>query len=64
MLTFDPSTQGVKAVDLCEFKNNLVYILSSRTSKATKKDPVSKTKSDKDNGNSKTRSCKHTETHM
>lgn len=53
MLTFDPSTQGVKAVDLSEFKNNLVYTVSSRTSKATKKDPVPKTKSDKDNDNRK-----------
>ena len=36
-----------KQVDLCEFKANLVYGLSSRTSRATQRKTVSKTKQTK-----------------
>ena len=33
--TINPSTQGQRKVDLCEFKASLVYTLSSRTARAT-----------------------------
>ena len=36
-----------EAEDLCEFKASLVYIMISRISRATQKDPVSKKKKKK-----------------
>lgn len=35
MHTFNPSTLGAEARDLCEFKASLMYVVSSRTAKAT-----------------------------
>ncbi|KAL6032635.1 hypothetical protein STEG23_033710, partial [Scotinomys teguina] len=40
--TFNPSTQ--KQMDLYEFQASLVYSLSSRTAKATQRNPGLKTK--------------------
>ena len=41
--TFNPSTQEAeKQVDLCEFEASLVYRESSRTARATQRNPVSK----------------------
>ena len=33
--SYNPSTQRQRQVDLCEFKANLVYIVSSRTARKT-----------------------------
>jgi hypothetical protein len=33
--SYNPSTQEAEQVDLCEFKASLVYIASSKTSRAT-----------------------------
>lgn len=33
--SFNPRTQEAEVTDLCEFKTNLVYIMSSRTAIAT-----------------------------
>jgi hypothetical protein len=38
-----------RQADLCEFKANLVYRVSSRTAKAAQRDPASKTKTKTDN---------------
>jgi len=40
--TFNPSTWESKASELCEFKASLVYIVSSKTARATQRNPVSK----------------------
>jgi|UPI00001F4812 hypothetical protein len=37
---FNLSTQESEAVDLCEFKASLVYIVSSRTARPTQRDQV------------------------
>jgi len=42
--TFNPSTQEAEAVGLYEFKVSLVCRESSRTARATLRDPVSKNK--------------------
>jgi len=42
--TFDPSTQEAKAADLCWFEASLVYGASSRTARATQRNPVLKNK--------------------
>ena len=39
-----PAFGRQRQVDLCEFKDSLVYILSSRTASARERDPVSKIK--------------------
>jgi hypothetical protein len=39
------STIQEKQVDLCEFEDSLVYRVSSRTARATQRNPVSKKKS-------------------
>ena len=39
--TFNPSTQETDA-DLCEFKANLLYIMGSRTVRATQRLPQNK----------------------
>ena len=38
--TFNPTLGRQRQVDLCEFEANLVYSASSRTAKATQKNPV------------------------
>lgn len=38
--TFNPTLRGQKQVDLCVSEANLVYILSSRPARTTKRDPV------------------------
>jgi hypothetical protein len=43
---FNYSTQEAE-IDLCEFKANLIYIVSSRTARATQQDLVSKSKQNK-----------------
>jgi len=40
--TFNPSMQDAEAVDLCEFQASLVYRVTSRTARATQRNPVSK----------------------
>ncbi|EGV97485.1 hypothetical protein I79_005144 [Cricetulus griseus] len=47
----NPSTQKQRQADLCEFKANLAYRVSSGTARATKTNPVSK----KSNGKRKTK---------
>ena len=42
--TFNPSTWEAEARDLCEFEASLVYRESSRTARATQRNPVSKIK--------------------
>jgi hypothetical protein len=42
--TFNPSTPEVKAGGYLEFETNLVYKVSSRTARATQRNPVSKNK--------------------
>ena len=42
MDAFNPST--LETVDLCEFEASLVYRASSRTTKVTNRNPVSKNK--------------------
>lgn len=39
--TFNTNTQDAEAADLYEFKVSLAYVVSSRTSRATQRDPVS-----------------------
>jgi hypothetical protein len=38
----NPALERQRQVDLCEFKANLVYILSSRTARTMKRDSVPK----------------------
>ena len=46
--TFNPRTLEARQVDLCEFKANLVYRVSSRTVRAVRqRKPVSKNKTRK-----------------
>lgn len=47
MHTFNTSTQRQRQADLCEFKASLVYVVSSKTAKATQGDPVSEKKKTK-----------------
>jgi hypothetical protein len=42
MHTFDPSTQEAEATQSSEFKASLVYNVSSRMARATKRNPVLK----------------------
>ena len=42
--TFDPSAQEAEAGESLEFQVSLIYKVSSRTAKATKKNPVLKNK--------------------
>ena len=39
---FDPSTQEAETSDSLEFKDNLVYIVSAMTARATQRNHVSK----------------------
>ena len=39
---FNSSTRRERQVDLCEFKASLVYRASSRTARATQRNPLSK----------------------
>ena len=51
--TFNPSTWGGRGRSISEFKASLVYRVSSRTAKATQRNPVSKNKtknSEKESG--------------
>ena len=41
---FNPNTWEAEAGDPCEFNASLIYRVSSRTAKATQKDPVPKEK--------------------
>jgi hypothetical protein len=41
---FNPSSRDAEAGDLCEFEASLVYRMSSRTARATQKNPVLKNK--------------------
>jgi hypothetical protein len=58
-LVFNPSTQEAERyLDLCEFKASLVYRVSSRTARATQRNPVSKNQKEKQktkNNNNKTK---------
>ena len=47
MHAFNSSTQEQKQVDLPELEASLVYRASSRTAKATQRNPVSKTQKNK-----------------
>jgi hypothetical protein len=40
--TFNPSTERQRQADLCEFEVSLVYRMSSRTARATQRNPVLK----------------------
>jgi hypothetical protein len=40
--TFKPHTREAEQVDLCEFESSLVYIVNSRTARATQRNPVTK----------------------
>ena len=42
-----PALGRQKQEDFCEFEANLTYIVSSRTARATQRNPVSKTKQNK-----------------
>ena len=39
---FNPSNPEAEAVEFCEFKANLVYVISSRTARATQRNPILK----------------------
>jgi hypothetical protein len=45
--TFNPSTRGGRGRQISEFEATLVYKMSSRTAKATQRNPVSKNKTTK-----------------
>jgi hypothetical protein len=50
---FNPSTWEAEAVRFQEFKASLVYKVSSRTARATQRNPVSKKKKKKKENNNK-----------
>jgi hypothetical protein len=45
--TFNPCIGRQRQADICEFEASLVYRASSRTAKATQRNPVSKKKKSK-----------------
>jgi hypothetical protein len=63
---FNSSTQDGKGRDLFEFQASLVYIVCSRTTKITQKDPINKTEEEGRRGSRRRRkkrrrggSCQH-----